>query len=458
CVCSEPEKASNETLKVWRSMNKSVENIAWSNLTVSECLKFHGVFRGSACGHHGPYIPDVLFWSVILFFTTFFLSSFLKQFKTKRYFPTKVRSTISDFAVFLTIVIMVLIDYLVGVPSPKLHVPEKFEPTRKDRGWFIDPLGSNPWWTLLVAAVPALLCTILIFMDQQITAVIINRKEHKLKKGCGYHLDLLMVGVMLGICSIMGLPWFVAATVLSISHVNSLKVESECSAPGEQPKFLGIREQRVTGLMIFVLMGLSVFMTSVLKFIPMPVLYGVFLYMGVSSLKGIQFFDRIKLFGMPAKHQPDLIYLRYVPLWKVHIFTVVQLTCLVLLWVIKASAAAVVFPMMVLALVFIRKLMDLCFTKRELSWLDDLMPESKKKKEDDKKKKEKAEAERMLQTGDNESIHLAYGEANLDFPGKTLKYSVDPSVVNISDEMAKTAQWKALAMSTENAKVTRANL
>lgn len=70
---------------------------------------------------------------------------------------------------------------------------------------------------------------------------------------------------MLGICSIMGLPWFVAATVLSISHVNSLKVESGCSAPGEQPKFLGIREQRITGLMIFVLMGCSVFMTSVLK-------------------------------------------------------------------------------------------------------------------------------------------------------------------------------------------------
>lgn len=74
-----------------------------------------------------------------------------------------------------------------------------------------------------------------------------------------------MVAVMLGVCSIMGLPWFVAATVLSITHVNSLKVESECSAPGEQPKFLGIREQRVTGLMIFILMGSSVFMTSILK-------------------------------------------------------------------------------------------------------------------------------------------------------------------------------------------------
>lgn len=37
----------------------------------------------------------------------------------------------------------------------------------------------------------------------------------------------------------------------------------------------------------------------------------------------------------------------------------------------------------VLALVFIRKLMDCIFTKRELSWLDDLMPESKKKKLED---------------------------------------------------------------------------
>ncbi|XP_043545420.1 sodium bicarbonate cotransporter 3-like isoform X7 [Chiloscyllium plagiosum] len=469
CACVEPSNPSNQTLDIWYRENISADNISWRNLTVSKCQRYGGMFVGPACGQNGPYVPDVLFWSIILFFATFFLCSFLKQFKTKRYFPTKVRAIISDFAVFLTILIMVLIDFLVGVPSPKLKVPDKFEPTGKHRGWFIDPLGGNPWWTLLAAFVPALLCTILIFMDQQITAVIVNRKEHKLKKGCGYHLDLLMVSIMLGVCSIMGLPWFVAATVLSISHVNSLKVESECSAPGEQPKFLGIREQRVTGLLIFVLMGLSVFMTSVLKFIPMPVLYGVFLYMGVSSLKGIQFFDRIKLFGMPAKHQPDLIYLRYVPLWKVHIFTVIQLSCLVILWVIKTTAAAVVFPMMVLALVFIRKLLDFCFTKRELSWLDDLMPESKKKKLEDMQKKKKEtektkngskppwEAQRMLEVAESGTVQLPLEGGNiLKIPVKSIKYSPDdPSVVNISDEMAKTAVWKALAVNAENAKVVK---
>uniref|UniRef100_A0A8D2ZSA9 Anion exchange protein n=1 Tax=Scophthalmus maximus TaxID=52904 RepID=A0A8D2ZSA9_SCOMX len=438
CRCSPPVNVSADVQQIWSNKNFTSENIEWDQLSVKDCVSLRGEFVGSACGRDGPYVPDVLFWSLILFFTTFLLSAFLKQFKTKRYFPTRVRSTISDFAVFLTIMIMVLVDYLVGIPSPKLNVPDRFQPTSNTRGWLISPLGPNPWWTLLAAAVPALLCTILVFMDQQITAVIVNRKENKLKKGGGYHLDLLVVAVMLGVCSIMGLPWFVAATVLSISHVNSLKLESECAAPGEQPKFLGIREQRVTGFMIFVLMGCSVFMTPALKFIPMPVLYGVFLYMGVSSLKGIQLFDRIKLFGMPAKHQPDLIYLRYVPLWKVHVFTLVQLSCLIVLWVIKASAAAVVFPMMVLALVFIRKLLDFCFTKRELSWLDDLIPESKKKKDDDKKKREK-EVRREV----------------VNFPIKSLKGRVDPSEVNISDEMAKSGIWKSVSMTTDSNKALK---
>ncbi|KAM7375217.1 hypothetical protein PAMA_014347 [Pampus argenteus] len=423
CACVEPRDPSNETLEYWKEKNITSSQVNWTMLEV----------KGSACGPHGPYIPDVLFWCVVLFFSTVFMSAFLKEFKTSRYFPTKVRAIISDFAVFITILTMVLVDYALGVPSPKLQVPNKFKPTRDDRGWIINPVGPNPWWTTIVTFLPALLCTILIFMDQQITAVIINRKEHKLKKGCGYHLDLFVVGVMLGVCSVMGLPWFVAATVLSISHVNSLKLESECSAPGEQPKFLGIREQRFTGLMIFTLMGCSVFMTSVLKFIPMPVLYGVFLYMGASSLRGIQFFDRLRLFSMPAKHQPDFIYLRHVPLRKVHLFTIVQLSCLILLWTIKTSKAAIVFPMMVLALVFIRKLLDFMFTKRELSWLDDLMPEWKKKKLEDA-----AEEEEHSIIAEEEGIVQVPLEGH---------YKSDPATVNITDEMSKGSfgnVWKSV--------------
>lgn len=39
----------------------------------------------------------------------------------------QVRAIISDFAVFITILTMVLIDYALGIPSPKLQVPNKFK-------------------------------------------------------------------------------------------------------------------------------------------------------------------------------------------------------------------------------------------------------------------------------------------------------------------------------------------
>lgn len=50
---------------------------------------------------------------------------------------------------------------------------------------------------------------------------------------------------------------------------------------------------------------------------------------------------------MPAKHQPDLVYLRHVPLRRVHLFTIIQLLCLALLWLLKSTAAAIIFPVMV---------------------------------------------------------------------------------------------------------------
>ncbi len=76
---------------------------------------------------------------------------------------------------------------------------------------------------------------------------------------------MLIVGVMTGLCSILGLPWCVAATVLCLGHVDSLKMETETSAPGEKPRFLGVREQRVTGTLVFILTGLSVKLAPILK-------------------------------------------------------------------------------------------------------------------------------------------------------------------------------------------------
>ena len=94
----------------------------------------------------------------------------------------QIRVNLSDFAVLLAILICVGIDALLGLDTPKLYVPSEFKTTREDRTWIISPLVI-PWQWMILASIPAVLATILIFLDQQITAVIVNRKEHKLKVG-----------------------------------------------------------------------------------------------------------------------------------------------------------------------------------------------------------------------------------------------------------------------------------
>ncbi|XP_016963656.1 sodium-driven chloride bicarbonate exchanger isoform X15 [Drosophila biarmipes] len=366
CVCTPP-------------IGSNASVIEYAKYNWDYCETYNGTLVGGDCG--SPPTENVFLMSVVLCAGTFLISTVLKEFKNALFFPSIVRQYISDFSVLIAIFAMSFFDYSLGVPTQKLEVPNELKPTLSTRGWLIPPFSEkNPWWSPIIAVFPALLGTILIFMDQQITAVIVNRKENKLKKGCGYHLDLFILSILIAICSLMGLPWFVAATVLSINHVNSLKLESECSAPGEKPQFLGVREQRVTHILIFLTIGGSVLLTPLLRHIPMPVLFGVFLYMGVASLKGLQFFDRILIMFMPAKYQPDYMFLRQVPIKRVHLFTVIQLACLIILWLIKSfSQTSILFPLMLVVMIGIRKALDLVFTRRELKILDDIMPEMTKR-------------------------------------------------------------------------------
>jgi hypothetical protein len=102
----------------------------------------------------------------------------------------------------------------------------------------------------------------------------------------------------------------------------------------------------------------------------MPVLYGVFMFMGVSALRNMQvshtrsillitidnvryvsfnkIFHRFLLFFMPQKHQPDYPYLRHVRITRVHLFTGIQLISLVGMFLVKSiKSIAIAFPILV---------------------------------------------------------------------------------------------------------------
>jgi hypothetical protein len=94
--------------------------------------------------------------------------------------------------------------------------------------------------------------------------------------------------------------------------------------------------------------------------------------------------QRVMILFMPAKYQPDYMYLRKVPVRRVHLFTLLQVICLAILWTIKSiKMISIVFPLMVLAMCFVRKALDWVFTRHELMWLDDIIPESHKRDKED---------------------------------------------------------------------------
>ena len=71
-----------------------------------------------------------------------------------------------------------------------------------------------------------------------------------------------------------------------------------------------ISDQRVSFSAISLLLGASVVLADALQQVPFAVLYGVFLYMGISGIAGIQLFDRLFLMFMPVKHHPRVGYTR----------------------------------------------------------------------------------------------------------------------------------------------------
>ncbi|XP_032192393.1 anion exchange protein 4 isoform X6 [Mustela erminea] len=268
CFCQYPDLGGNES-QWMRTEPKDRDDISSLDLGLvnasllppPECARRGGRPHGPSC--HA--VPDIAFFSLLLFLTSFLLAMALKHVKTSRFFPSGVRKVLGDFSSVLAMLLGCGLDSFLGLATPKLTVPSEFKPTLPGRGWLVSPFGTNPWWLSVAAALPALLLSILIFMDQQITAVILNRAEYKLRKGAGFHLDLFCVAVLMVLTSALGLPWYVSATVISLAHMDSLRRESRACALGEPRSFLGIREQRLTGLVVFILTGTSIFLAPVLK-------------------------------------------------------------------------------------------------------------------------------------------------------------------------------------------------
>lgn len=166
--------------------------------------------------------------------------------------------------------------------------------------------------------------------------------------------------------SLLGLPWLVAATVRSLNHIHAM---AEKLPNGT---FVSVHETRLSNLGIHILVLITIFALDLLKLIPVPVLYGVFLFMGLVSLGSNQFWGRMLMFFMQPSKYPVQPYTQYMAPRRMHLFTVIQLFFFAALYAVKSiKVIAIAFPILIALCIPARiYLLPKIFTKDELILID----------------------------------------------------------------------------------------
>nr|XP_012610276.1 sodium bicarbonate transporter-like protein 11 isoform X1 [Microcebus murinus] len=323
--------------------------------------------------------------SLLIMLGTLWLGYTLYQFKKSPYLHPRVREVLSDCALPISVLAFSLISsYGFREIESELRLGEGGVGLlsgccRCSRGLSsaaVSKFRYNPSESLFEMAqihslsLPAIsstmglgfLLSMLFFIEQNLVAALVNAPENRLVKGTAYHWDLLLLAIINTGLSLFGLPWIHAAYPHSPLHVRALALVEERVENGHiYETIVNVKETRLTSLGASILVGLSLLLLPTpLQWIPKPVLYGLFLYIALTSLDDNQLFQRVALLLKEQTAYPPTHYIRRVPQRKIHYFTGLQVLQLLLLCAFGMSSLPymkMIFPLIMIAMIPIRYLL-----------------------------------------------------------------------------------------------------
>ncbi|TNF64603.1 MAG: HCO3- transporter, partial [Deltaproteobacteria bacterium] len=297
----------------------------------------------------------------------------LSRVRQKPLLTKTVREFLADFGPTIAIFAMTAAAWAMRpIELEHLAVPYEFA-TTSGRPWLVDPMEAPTWFWL--ASMPiAGLAAVLLFLDQNITVRLVNSPQHRLNKGAGYNLDMAVIAVLVAFCAVIGLPWVGDRAIL---EPRAEPGDGSAPCPRRAHHFRDGESPHPSG-------GSPSDRWFVAFPRVAPVVFGLFLFMGIASLRGNQFVDRLKLWITDPTLYPPTHYIRRVSRTVLHSFTLVQVACLSVLWLVKESTYGVLFPLCIALLVPIRRGLESVFSQKDLAFLDaDENPEEEQYREMD---------------------------------------------------------------------------
>ncbi|XP_061292673.1 solute carrier family 4 member 11 isoform X7 [Bos javanicus] len=302
-----------------------------------------------------PLARDTAVLSLLIMLGTLWLSYTLYQLKKSPYLNPYVRELLSDCALPISVLTFSLISSY-GFQEIKMV---KFRYSPSNSLFEIAEMHSLSLVAISSAMGLGFLLSMLFFIEQNLVAALANAPQNRLVKGTAYHWDLLLIAIINTGLSLFGLPWIHAAYPHSLLHVRALALVEEHVENGHiYETIVNVKETRLTSLGASILVGFSLLLLPFpLQWIPKPVLYGLFLYLALTSIDGNQLFQRMVLLLKDQTSYPPTHYIRRVPQRKIHYFTGLQVLQLLLLCAFGMSPLLymkMVFPLIMIAMIPIR--------------------------------------------------------------------------------------------------------
>uniref|UniRef100_A0A8C0PEG0 Solute carrier family 4 member 11 n=1 Tax=Canis lupus familiaris TaxID=9615 RepID=A0A8C0PEG0_CANLF len=277
--------------------------------------------------------------SLLIMLGTLWLSYTLYQFKKSPYLHPCMREILSDCALPISVLTFSLICSY-GFREIKMS-QFRYNPSKSL--FDVAEMHSLSLGAIASAMGLGFLLSLLFFIEQNLVAALANAPENRLVKGTAYHWDLLLIAIINSGLSLFGLPWIHAERVEN-GHIYETIVN--------------VKETRLTSLGASILVGFSLLLLPFpLQWIPKPVLYGLFLYIALTSIDGNQLFERVALLLKDQTSYPPTHYIRRVPQRKIHYFTGLQVLQLLLLCAFGMSTLPymkMIFPLIMIAMIPIR--------------------------------------------------------------------------------------------------------
>ncbi|NXK61351.1 S4A11 protein, partial [Sylvietta virens] len=313
------------------------------------------VSENQTCTSDVHYGRETAVLSLMLMLGTLWLGHTLYQFKKSPYLHARVREILSDCALPISVLTFSVVGSFI---FDEIEM-SKFNYNASDSLFVLAPVQSLSIGSVFSAMGLGFLLSMLFFIEQNIVASLTNAPENRLVKGTAYHWDLLLVALINTGLSVFGLPWIHAAFPHSPMHVRALAyVEERVESGHIYETIVSVKETRLTSLMANFLVGLSLLLLPFpLQWIPKPVLFGLFLYIALTSIDGNQLFERVALLLKEQTAYPPTHYIRRVPQRKIHYFTGLQMLQLLILCGFGMSPLPymkMIFPLIMIGMIPIR--------------------------------------------------------------------------------------------------------